>query len=249
VGNFAERVIEFNRKVEYNGRLPEGISIMNPFRSGDDYILQVSSAFYRKFYSDNRTRHLILGINPGRFGAGFTGVPFTDTKRLTGECGVNYTGRQTHEPSSVFVYEVIKEYGGPEKFYSDFYISSVSPLGFTQTDANGREKNYNYYDRSDLTAVVFDFITDNIRKQIAIGTSTDICICLGTGKNEKFLRSLNDQYGFFGRIIALEHPRFVMQYRARRKREYIRKYIDVFLEAVGSRGHGAWSMGHGRNKQ
>jgi hypothetical protein len=111
---FADRVIEFNTKVDFRGRLPEGISIMNPFRSDDDYVMQVSSAFYKKFYDDNRPRCLVLGINPGRFGAGFTGIPFTDTKRLTGECGIEYTGRQTHEPSSVFIYEVIKAYGGPE---------------------------------------------------------------------------------------------------------------------------------------
>jgi hypothetical protein len=234
VGSFADRIIEFNRKVEFNGRLPEGIKIMNPFRSEDDYILQVSSAFYRKFYDDNSQRHLILGINPGRFGAGFTGVPFTDTRRLTEECGISYAGRQTYEPSSVFVYEVIKEYGGPEKFYNDFYISSVSPLGFIQTDKKGREKNYNYYDRPDLTAAVYDFMVDNIRKQIALGISTDTCICLGTGKNEKFLRSLNEKYGFFGRIFALEHPRFVMQYRAKRKDEFVAKYIEVSGKAVGS---------------
>jgi hypothetical protein len=132
------------------------------------------------------------------------------------------------------VYEVIKEYGGPEKFYNDFYISSVSPLGFIQTDKKGREKNYNYYDRPDLTEAVYDFMVDNIRKQIALGISTDTCICLGTGKNEKFLRSLNEKYGFFGRIFALEHPRFVMQYRAKRKDEFVAKYIEVSGKAVGS---------------
>jgi len=224
---FADRVIEFNRKVEFPSSLPEGISIMNPFRGGDDYILDVSSAFYRKFYNDDRPRRLILGINPGRFGAGFTGVPFTDTKRLTGECGIAYTGRQTHEPSSVFVYEVIMEYGGPEKFYSDFYINSVCPLGFTQTGVSGREKNYNYYDRPDLAAAVTDFIVWNIKEQIALGISTEVCWCLGTGKNDKFLRALNRAHGFFGEIVALEHPRFIMQYRSASRDEFVRKYISL----------------------
>lgn len=199
---------------------------MNPFRN--DYILQLSSAFYKKYYDDNTPRHLILGINPGRLGAGFTGIPFTDTKHLAGECGIKYQGRETHEPSSVFVYEVIKEYGGPEKFYSDFYIQSVCPLGFTIGDAGGKEKNYNYYDSTELTSAVFDFIVDNIKKQIDLGILTDVCFCFGTGKNEKFLRLLNDTYGFFKSIVALEHPRFIMQYRAKYKQEYIRKYIDTF---------------------
>jgi len=228
--SFADRVIEFNRTVDFTGRLPEGIKIMNPFRGEDDYILKVSSAFYRKFYSDNQPRRLILGINPGRLGAGFTGVPFTDTKRLSAECGIPYTGRQTHEPSSVFVYEMIKAYGGPKEFYSHFYITSICPLGFTHGNPGGREKNYNYYDRPDLTAAVYDFITENIRKQITIGVRTDNCFCLGTGKNEKFLLALNAKYKFFGKITALEHPRFIMQYRSKTIQDYIGKYLQAFRQ-------------------
>ncbi len=230
--NFADRVIDFNRKVSFSGTLPAGISIMNPFRGDDGYILEVSSAFYRKYYSDNNRRHLILGINPGRFGAGFTGVPFTDTKRLTEECGIPYSGRQTHEPSSVFVYEMINAYGGPELFYSHFYITSVCPLGFTQTGPGGRVRNYNYYDRPDLTAAVYDFMVENIRSQIELGISTDTCFCLGTGKNEKFLLALNGRFNFFDRIIALEHPRFVMQYRSKSMHQYIVKYLQAFQQVL-----------------
>lgn len=228
--SFADRVIEFNRNIDFRGTLPDGIRIMNPFRGNDDYILRVSSEFYRKFYSDNSPRRLILGINPGRFGAGFTGVPFTDTKRLAAECGIAYSGRQTHEPSSVFIYEMIKAYGGPELFYSQFYITSVCPLGFTRTGTPGREKNYNYYDRPDLTAAMYDFMVENIRRQIAMGVRTDICFCLGTGKNEKFLLALNARHNFFNHIIALEHPRFIMQYRLKSMQDYIRKYLDAFRE-------------------
>ena len=56
---------------------------------------------------------------------------------------------------------------------------------------------------------------------------TDTCFCFGTGKNEKFLLALNDKYRFFGKIIALEHPRFIMQYRSKRKQEYIDKYLQA----------------------
>jgi len=226
---FADKIIEFNKLLYFEGLLPEGIRIMNPFR--DNYIFQVSSSFYRKYYNDNKPRHLILGINPGRFGAGFTGVPFTDTKRLTVECGLNYSGRQTHEPSSVFVYEVIKEYGGPAQFYRDFYITSVCPLGFTHTGPNGKEINYNYYDSSELMSAVLDFIVESIRIQIEFGIAADVCFCFGTGKNEKFLRALNERHGFFNKIIALEHPRFVMQYKSRSRQDYITKYINALSQA------------------
>lgn len=224
---FAGRVIDFNRSVDFRGTLPEGIKIMNPFRENDQ-ILPVSSAFYQKYYNDNLRRHLILGINPGRFGAGVTGIPFTDTKRLNNECAIPFSGKVTHEPSSVFVYEVIEAYGGVESFYRDFYINSVVPLGFTITDGSGKDRNYNYYDSSELTEAIYDFSVENIRKQIDLGIETDICFCFGTGKNEKFLRAVNQRFGFFREIIALEHPRFIMQYKSKGKLEYIDKYLRSF---------------------
>lgn len=230
-GTFADRVIDFNTHVHFEGKLPAGIRIMNPFRE-DDNIIPISSAFYKKFYDDNTIRHLILGINPGRFGGGVTGVPFTDTKRLKHECGIPYAGKETHEPSSVFVYDVIKAFGGVEAFYGKIYINSMSPLGFTSIGPNGKEINYNYYDSKALTEAVYDFIVENIRLQIALGVKTDVCFCFGTGKNEKFLRQLNEQYQFFGKIVALEHPRFIMQYKSKTKQVYIDKYLKAFSEVI-----------------
>jgi Domain of unknown function (DUF4918) len=227
MATFADRVIAFNRSITFHGRLPEGISIMNPFKE-QKQTLDISTAFYKKYYNDNRKRHLILGINPGRHGAGFTGIPFTDTKRLQNDCGIPYEGRETHEPSSVFIYEMIAAFGGPAKFYHDFYINSLSPLGFTATGKNGKEVNYNYYDSKELTEAVYDFIIDNMRQQIAMGVETDTCFCFGTGKNEQFLKKVNETYRFFGRIVALEHPRFIMQYKAKSKEMYIEKYLSAF---------------------
>ena len=230
---FADKVIAFNKNLAFSGTLPDGIRIMNPFRE-DALILPISSSFYKKYYDDARPRHMILGINPGRFGSGVTGVPFTDPKRLKTECGIAYPGKETHEPSSVFVYEVAKAYGGPEAFYRDFYISSMCPLGFTALGKNGKEVNYNYYDSRELTQAVYDFIVDNIRRQLAMGVRTDIGFCFGAGKNEKFLRQLNEKHRFFDRIIALPHPRFVMQYQSRNKLAY----IDQYLAAFGETGKG-----------
>lgn len=228
---FADRVIKFNKHVHFEGKLPPGIRIMNPFRE-DPTIIPISSAFYKKFYDDNNIRHLILGINPGRFGGGVTGIPFTDTKRLKNECGIPYAGRETHEPSSVFVYDVVNAFGGAKEFYGKIYINSLSPLGFTSVGPNGKEINYNYYDSKALTDAVYDFMVDNIRKQIAMGVKTDVCFCFGTGKNERFLQQLNDKFKFFGKIVALEHPRFIMQYKLKSKQLYIDKYLKAFGEAM-----------------
>jgi hypothetical protein len=230
---FGDKVIQFNQNLAYTGSaLPPGIRIMNPFKEYPQ-TMNIVREFYHKYYNDDKPRHIILGINPGRFGGGLTGIPFTDPKRLMSECNIAYTGKLSHEPSSVFVYEVINAYGGPEAFYKDFYINSPCPLGFTSIDANGKEKNYNYYDSNELIIAVKDFMIENIRKQVALGVNTDICLCFGTGKNEVFLSKLNAEYHFFKKIIALEHPRFIMQYKSKSKQIYIDKYLAAFREALG----------------
>jgi hypothetical protein len=223
---FAEKIISFCKELEYNGSLPPGISILNPFRDNPE-IIPVISQFYYKFYKDNNARHLILGINPGRFGAGVTGIPFTDTKRLREKCGLSISGLKTFETSSAFIYEMIDAFGGTVKFYSEFFISSVSPLGFTSVSANGKSVNYNYYDSKKLTDSVLDFIIESIIAQLEFGIERDFCFCLGTGQNYKFLMKINDELKFFDKIIPLEHPRYVMQYKLKQKHIYINKYIEA----------------------
>ena len=228
---FADKVIEFNKELHFTGNLPPKVQIMNPFRESPQ-ALEVSSEFYRRFYNDTNLRHIILGINPGRFGSAVTGIPFTDSKRLVSELHLPYSGKQTHEPSSVFVYDMIRAFGGPEAFYSKFYVHSICPLGFTKTNARGQEVNYNYYDDPQLTEAVYGFIASTLKQQLSFGINTDICFCFGTGKNEKFLRKLNAKENFFKEIIALEHPRFIMQYKAKTKEFYIEKYLNAFQQAL-----------------
>jgi len=202
---------------------------MNPFAESPE-ALKVSELFYRKYYNDNRQRRIILGINPGRFGAGITGIPFTDTKRLSDECGITVEGFSSHETSSVFVYDMIRCYGGPAKFYLDYYINSVCPLGFVKRSNNGKEVNYNYYDDRELNSVVMEFILTSLQQQLSFGIKRDRGYCLGTGKNFQFLERLNSRLGLFDRLIPLEHPRYIMQYRLKRKDEYIKKYLRLLNE-------------------
>lgn len=221
----ATRIIEFYQTLHFNGQLPDGISVMNPYRDNPE-ILPLISAFYIKYYNDTNARSIVLGINPGRFGAGVTGIPFTDTKRLEDKCGLHVHGLQTYETSSVFMYEMIDAYGGPEKFYGDFYVGAVSPLGFKARGKTGKEINYNYYDSNQLMESVYGFITESIRRQLEFGVHRDICFCLGTGRNYRFLEGLNSKFRFFGKIVPLEHPRFIMQYRMKQKKFYIDIYIE-----------------------
>lgn len=225
---FADQAIRFNKSLQYKGPpLPTGIQIMNPFQDSKK-VMPIVQAFYRKYYNDHQKRHLILGINPGRFGAALTGIPFTDPKRLVDACGIKYDGPSAHEPSSVFIYEMIHAYGGPTAFYRNFYINSVCPLGFTKTGENGRPTNYNYYDDPELSDRVGSFILENLQTLTGMPIYQDRCFCFGTGRNEKYLNKINAQHGFFGKVVALEHPRYIMQYQAKRKDFYIEKYLMAF---------------------
>ncbi len=225
---FCERVKAFNRALSLKATLPPGIRAMNPFRESP-LALRISDAFYEKYYQDNRKRFLVLGINPGRFGAGLSGVPFTDFKRLEQYCGISAEGQKSHEPSSEFIYEMIKGMGGPEIFYADFYINSLCPLGFVKQNDKGRELNYNYYDEQALAVAVTPFIEANIEKQIELGCHSEACISLGV-KNADFLQKINDKRRFFRQIIVLPHPRFVMQYRRRQLADSLAQYQEAFLQ-------------------
>ncbi len=231
---FAERVIAFNRSLSLDVPLPAGVRAMNPFAEGM-LPARLSAAFYRKYYNDNFSRHLILGINPGRFGAALSGVPFADFKRLETACGISAEGQSAHEPSSEFVYAVVGAFGGPEEFYSRFYINSVCPLGFIISGPKGREVNYNYYDDPALFAAVKPFIVRSIRSQIDLGCATDTCVCMGV-KNGTYLQALNDEYRFFGKIIVLPHPRYIIQYRRRSLPAMVDDYLEVLrgiLQNIG----------------
>jgi len=224
----ADKIIAFNTALEFTSPLPKGIDVMNPFRDNQG-ALEASSAFYRKYYDDNTPRYMILGINPGRFGAGLTGVPFTDPKRLRAYCGItSYEGPNAHEPSSAFVYAMIEQYGGAAVFYKRFLITSICPLGFIAKGKNGKEVNYNYYDSKELIESACGFMSECLAKQLAFGIRREICFCLGTGKNEKYISALNKEHRFFDKVVALEHPRYIVQYKSKQMQGYIEKYIKQF---------------------
>ncbi len=222
---FSRELKEFNRKLTITARLPDGISTMNPYRD-HAHALAWSDAFYDRFYSDSNTRRLILGINPGRLGAGQTGVPFTDTKRLFDYFGLGSTDDLTHESSSAYLYRVIDAFGGVDVFYSQFLVSSICPLGFVVAK-NGKQVNYNYYDNDALRQAVTPFIVECMEKQLGWPIDRSVVYCLGTGQNVRFLQGLNKEHSWFERIEALAHPRYIMQYKSSEMNVFIRKYLSV----------------------
>ena len=222
--NFAARVLDFNSRLEITETLPAGVSVINPF--SHEETLRVSSAFYEKYYSDEAERVAIFGINPGRFGAGVTGVPFTDPAKLEIDCGITNSFDKKAEASSNFVYEVVNAWGGPEAFYQHYFIGGVCPLGFLKDG-----KNYNFYDSPALRDAVLPFIVRKVWEQIELGLGREVCYILGKGQNFAFFEKLNKQHQFFERLVALPHPRWVMQYRFKRRHEFADEFVQILTPA------------------
>lgn len=219
---FADRVIEFNQHLAYTGNLPDGFQVLNPYLDNPE-TMEVMRKFYHKYYNDSHQRKFIIGINPSRHGAGVTGVPFTDTKRLESACGITMKSAYTHEVSSVFVYDMITEYGGVEKFYRDVYINSPFPLAIVRKSRNGW-LNANYYDDKKLFEDVKDFMIESLKKHISLHLDTSEVFVLGK-KNAGFISKLNEEAKLFDKMTVLEHPRYIQQYKSKEKQMYIDKYI------------------------
>jgi len=226
MNTFADRIINFNTHLEYNQSLPKDFDVLNPYMDNPETI-KVTRAFYHKFYNDNRQRKFIIGINPSRHGAGVTGVPFTDTKRLESECGIAMKSAHTHEVSSVFMYDMIKAYGGVTKFYNDFYINSPFPLAIVRKASDGKWLNANYYDEEALFKSLKDYMIETLKKHISLGVDTQKVFVLGK-KNATFLQKLNKEATLFGEMVVLEHPRFIQQYKSKEKQLYIDKFLTSF---------------------
>lgn len=220
---YSQKIRSFVADLQFTVELPPGIEVMHPFTEAETR--RVGQLFYDKFYNDDNPRYCIIGINPGRFGGGVTGIPFTDPIRLKKECGIENSWPFKQELSSVFVYDMINAFGGPAAFYKKLYFTSVSLLGFTKEG-----KNLNYYDDKLLAERIIPFAVDCFKAQIAWGLDTSVAFCLGEGKNYKFMRNLNEAYKLFDRIVPLSHPRFIMQYKLKTKDDYINKYLQEFSQ-------------------
>lgn len=204
--------------------LPDSVQAEHPVQQPAVYALL--QQFADKFYADNQSRVALLGINPGRFGAGRTGVAFTDPTALTQFCGIAHdlpVARQ--ELSSQFVYAFITALGGPAEFYCHFYIGSIYPLVLLREG-----KNYNYYDSPALTKTLWPAMQRSLRQQVEeLPLRRDVAVCLGQ-RNAKFLHRLNDELKLFAKIVVLDHPRYLMQYRRRNLEANVAHYVKTLGE-------------------
>lgn len=218
---FGEQVIDFYSQLEVPKSVPDEVGVLHPFRQKD--VMDIVRQFYSKYFSEGKERTFLIGINPGRFGAGITGIPFTDPIRLNDVLGIENDFKRKAELSSIYIYDLIAAFGGATAFYNQFYFTSVSPLGFVQDG-----KNLNYYDRKDLENGLEQYILQTMQQQVDMGANRKVAFSLGKGKNIKYLEAFNKKHGFFEKILPLPHPRWVMQYRLKKKEEIIDEVLRTF---------------------
>jgi hypothetical protein len=212
--------IQFNTFGDYK--------IINQYNNfNKDNIEKLTKEFYKKYYDDNKKRRLIIGSNPSRRGTVLTGIPFENISHLKENAGIMINGFNFTQNSNNFLYDVINEYGGCKKFYSEFYMNFVFPLGISKANNKGNEINCNYYDEKKLIKELYDYILDSIKDILKINIDTSICYCIGSGENYKFLLKINNEFNYFKKIIPLEHPRYIMQYNSKREKYYLQKYLNV----------------------
>ncbi len=219
--NLADKIISFQFTLSPPFPLPDDIDWLMPYEGKETK--SVMTQFFKRYYEDENKRTFILGINPGRFGAGVTGIPFTDPIRLD-NLGIKNDFPKRQELSSLFIYDMINLCGGPDLFYATYYITSLSPLGFVKNN-----KNYNYYDDRKLAEIVRPYIIENICTQIEFGADRSVVYCLGQGKNFAYLEQLNQEFKWWDRVVPLPHPRWIMQYNLKKKDEFLQQYKSILF--------------------
>jgi len=216
---FGSRLLHFLTSFPPPPPLPGDVVAENPYRQEPSRGLLTQ--FAQRFYADERPRVALLGINPGRFGGGTTGVAFTDPVALGDYCGIASDLPRRREVSSEFVYRFIDALGGPTAFYEHFYLGSIYPLVLLRHGLN-----YNYYDSPALVRALWPQLLDSLRQQVEIGFRRDVVVSLGR-RNAEFLTKLNRELGLFGEIVTLDHPRYIMQYKRRALEQHVARYVEV----------------------
>lgn len=165
MNSLVDNMLNFYNKIKnLNDLKQENIIVLDEFIKNEKVI--------RRFYEENIDHNIgnikvvMCGINPGRYGAGKTGIPFIDFNSLSEL--LSNVQRNDSERSAEFFYSIIKNYGA-KKFYSNIYVTNICSVGFEKD-----KKNYNYYQ---LPESVKDIIHMNFLDKMKI-VNPDVIIPL-----------------------------------------------------------------------
>lgn len=222
---FGERFARFVTTLKLDVELPEGFEVLDPYR--DEEVRRVVREFCGRYYAGHHPRIGVWGINPGRFGAGVTGLSFTDPVSLRDQLGMATSIEGRRELSAEFIGMVIDAYGGPQRWYHDVFLSALSPLGFVRDGVN-----INFYDDRALERNIVPFVLDGQRAMIEAGVSKSGCVILGSGKLKSFVERYVQPMIGYDEVHYLDHPRFIMQYRRKQVTSYVERYVTTIRGIV-----------------
>jgi hypothetical protein len=191
--NFVNRI--FYGDLKYINKIlnEKNIFILDDFKDN----LNIIKKFYDKFISLNKPKAVICGINPGRFGAGKTGIPFLDFSSISKL--INDIDKNDTERSAQFFYSVIAHLT-PDVFYKYFYVTNISCLGFKILKKQW--KNINYYE---LPFEIQKVFINNFLNEINYLTPEYIISC--SRQVHKTLVELKDNNLIKSNIdIIVQHP-------------------------------------------
>lgn len=174
------------------------------------------NAFWDRYYAKRLPNIVICGINPGRFGAGQTGIPFLDNRSLS-EMGFSVENSHS-ERSAEFFYSVIEAIG-VERFFNRFYVTNLSAIGYIK-----HEKNINYYDLPiDAQNTVFANFLDEMD---AIKPTHIISLSVHVQNDIQCLIKNGSLSNNIDCTLRLPHPSWVMTYRQKSKDMWKNKYLS-----------------------
>lgn len=170
------------------------------------------NAFCQKFYGDAIPRIMICGINPGRHGAGKTGVPFLDFMSLSRLIpGIE---RQDSEKSASFFFEVVRSFDA-ESFFRTFYVGNFSSVGYLRDGVN-----LNYHD---LPQAAREVVERNFLEEIEAIHPTHV-ISLGKEVHRTLHNLLSASIDC---SLYLPHPSWIATYRSYEMDHWVARYRDA----------------------
>lgn len=115
---------EANNKESYND-----ISFVNPI----DMFWEEHIKFVNRFYRVNKSRNLILGLNPGKNGANKTSVAFTDPFNAIRYLNMDLVNDEVREFSSTRLFPLFLEAFDHDidAFFDSYVLTNVLPYGAT----------------------------------------------------------------------------------------------------------------------
>ena len=186
----------------------QGVCVLSDFLLNQAHI----DTFWQTYYGSSVPRVVICGINPGRHGAGKTGIPFLDFQSLAQL--IPDVERSDSESSAGFFYQVIKQFGA-SAFLPTFYVTNIASVGFVRA---GKNLNYN-----DLPAPALEIVERNFLLEMAVVQPTHI-ISLGEVVHATVNKLMGKDVDCKRR---LPHPSWIANYRRNQIEEWVTRYLAV----------------------